>query len=279
MTKNMVSSKTPNHEPSMASGQQADLPPKPPVASSTAAVQGANLPPRPVKKPAGSGRRANLSGILTREQSGPKVRGPRIPHYGPGPLPQSSPGTFGLPVAPSLPNVQGGPFGLGAYQLPMAHPYAAGPPYIQGSSELILHPPMTTGFGQPPPQPFYHAGPIVGGDPRAPISYPPPSPSKPNNHNWLPLIDASTETPGHPQGVYDERHVRRCLEQGLDGMRIMLNKVTRRARFSEKLVVDLPAPMVAALDDFPDLKCVYMTLKTAARDAQAQAGEVPSSSR
>jgi hypothetical protein len=112
---------------------------------------------------------------------------------------------------------------------------------------------------------YYKKGKISGGDPIA-LPADPPSPSR-ANYDWPPLVNAFTQTPEHPHGIYDERFARSVCESALDAMESLVKTVCKRGKTWQSTVCDVPHPITTALLNYPDLLDRYEDLKSAAREA------------
>ncbi|KAF2737889.1 hypothetical protein EJ04DRAFT_574360 [Polyplosphaeria fusca] len=111
---------------------------------------------------------------------------------------------------------------------------------------------------------------------RDPKSLAPPSTgldySKPAP-TWPALINPYTQTPETPNGVYDAAYTTSALTSALAAMSESIKHILKRQHQHGPYSVDIPAPMIAALDDFPHLKHQYSVLKDKA--SIARTGRVP----
>lgn len=104
------------------------------------------------------------------------------------------------------------------------------------------------------------------------LPHAPPSPVGPN-YDWSPLIDPYTQTPENPEGIFRLEYSRQVIEGSLNAMRSLIHNILMHGKQWEKIVADIPAPMVSALQHFPDLAYQYHGLRHAA--AIAKTGRYP----
>ncbi|KAF2015852.1 hypothetical protein BU24DRAFT_450496 [Aaosphaeria arxii CBS 175.79] len=84
------------------------------------------------------------------------------------------------------------------------------------------------------------------------------------NYDWAPLINVYTQTPENPKGTFDLEYARKTIESALDTMKITTNWVCNHPKEWQKIVIDVPAPIAIACQEFPDLAERYAELKQAA---------------
>lgn len=87
------------------------------------------------------------------------------------------------------------------------------------------------------------------------------------NYTWAPLVNVYTQVPDNPNGSLDLKWVKDQCTQALDGMEVLLNKTfDNEERLHGPIVVDIPSPLVQALQRFPELAARYSRLQ---KDAAA----------